>query len=181
MFVYNVKFNKKFVAKLLIILLAILVVGMLLWASYLIFINLGKKEKLNDTLPSSEITNIDGNYANILKIVHDDLDTYIGQKISCTGYVYRVPDISENNFIIARDMQINSGIDTVVIGFLCDYPKAMELENNTWIQINGTIEKGNYFGELPIIKITSLDIVSEPENNVVNPPDANYIPTSNIY
>ena len=30
-----------------------------------------------------------------------NIDTYIGQKISFTGYIYRVPDISENQFILS--------------------------------------------------------------------------------
>jgi len=57
-------------------------------------------------MPSNEIAYLtDENYTNILKAVHENLDTYIGQKISYIGYVYRVSDIEDNQFILARDMR----------------------------------------------------------------------------
>ena len=47
----------------------------------------------------------DENYTNVLKEVHENLDTYVGQKICYTGYVYRVADLPENQFVLARDMR----------------------------------------------------------------------------
>lgn len=181
MFIYNIKLNRNSLSKFLLFIMATSVLIILIIAAYLIFSKSIFSEKLSDNIPISDVADINNNYTNILKMVHDDLNTYIGRKITCTGYVYRVADLEENNFIIARNMQINSSNDTVVVGFLCDYNDSRELENNTWIRIEGTIEKGNYFGEIPVIRVTSLEKVSEPENSVVLPPDANYIPTSNIY
>lgn len=181
MFVYNVKLNKKLFSKIIILIMCILVIGIFAFAAYLVFSKAISESRLNDSIPISERADINNNYTNILKMVHDDLDTYIGRKISCIGYVYRVSDLAENNFIIARNMSINSNNDTVVVGFLCDYENAKNLENDTWVKIEGTIEKGNYFGEIPIIKITNLEKTQEPEDSVVTMPDENFIPTSNIY
>ena len=113
--------------------------------------------------------------------MHDNLDTYIGQKISFTGYVYRVPDLKSNEFILARDMIINSKNQTIVVGFLCEYNKATELEEGLWVNISGTIEKGNYYGDIPILKIDSLEKVEKPNNQYVYPPDDTYVPTAVIY
>ena len=57
------------------------------------------------------------NYTSILQTVHENIDGYVGQKICFTGYVYRVYDIQENQFILARDMIINSKNQTVVVRF----------------------------------------------------------------
>lgn len=181
MFIYNIKFNKNLFSKVLLIIMTIAVLGILVWSAFFIFSKSITKERINDSIPISDIADINNNYTNILKMVHDNIDTYIGRKITCIGYVYRVADLEENNFIIARNMQINSNKDTVVVGFLCDYKNANDLENNTWVKIEASIEKGNYFGEIPILKINKLEKIDEPENPIVFPPDENYIPTSNIY
>ena len=60
------------------------------------------------------------NYTNILKTVHENIDSYVGKKINFTGYVYRVLDLQDNQFVLARDMIINSNSQTVVVGFLCE-------------------------------------------------------------
>ena len=70
----------------------------------------------------------------------------------------RVADIKENEFILARDMVIsNSPKQTLVVGFLSTCNNAKDFENNSWVTITGTIEKGEYLGEVPIINISSID------------------------
>ena len=78
-------------------------------------------------------------------------------------------------------MIINSKNQTVVVGFLCEYKNAKELINDSWIKITGTITKGEYYGEIPIIKITSLEDASIPTNPYVNPPSDSFVPTAIIY
>ena len=58
-----------------------------------------------------------------------------GQKISFSGYVYRVYDLKENEFILARDMVVTSDFQTVVVGFLCSYKNASSYKNGTWVNI----------------------------------------------
>jgi len=142
------------------------------------------KEIVKDefSIPSPDIAEISPeNYCNILKEVHENLDTYIGQKISFTGYVYRVADLKDNQFILARDMIINNKKQTVVVGFLCEYDGAKEIANDTWIKITGEIIKGNYYGEIPIIKISSLEEATPPANPLVPAPSDSYVPTAVIY
>lgn len=54
-------------------------------------------------------------YTNVLKSVHDDISTYVGQKINFSGYVYRVYDFQANQFVLARDMVVSSDFQTVVV------------------------------------------------------------------
>jgi putative membrane protein len=133
-------------------------------------------------MPSNEIAYLtDENYTNVLKEVHENLDDYIGQQICYTGYVYRVPEIEDNQFILARDMMLENSNQTVVVGFLCSLQNAQEFENYSWIKITGTIEKGYYFGDIPCINISEIEKVSQPENCIVESPNENFIETSVIY
>lgn len=184
MFVFNLNFNKSKIFKIIIILLIFIAISLLIVSIYNIskeIISSQDKNYISDSIINDVAILTPENYTNVLKEVHEDLNTYIGQKISFTGYVYRVPDISENQFILARDMVINSRNQTVVVGFLCKYDNASSLENNSWINITGTIEKGHFYGDIPCIKIENLEIVNKPEDYLVYPPDENYVPTAVIY
>lgn len=133
-------------------------------------------------MPYGEIAYLtDENYTNILKEVHENLDTYLGQKICYTGYIYRVADLTDNQFVLARDMQLENSNQTVIVGFLCDLPNAKDFDTYSWIKITGTIEKGYYFGDIPCIHITEIEKTNKPENCVVPAPNDNFIQTSVIY
>ena len=121
-----------------------------------------------------------GNYTNILKSVHDNPDEYIGQKIKFSGYVYRLIDFTEKEFVLARNMVVSSDFQTVVVGFLCNYENAKEFEDGTWVEITGTIKKGIYHGEMPIIDIETIQKKEKPSDEYVYPPDDDYIPTSSF-
>ena len=132
---------------------------------------------------SNEIKEINADeYTNILQAVHDDLDSYIGLKIKFSGYVYRILDFNENQFVLGRDMLINTeNNQSVVVGFLCENKEIKHFENDEWIEIVGEITKGKYHNsEIPIIKVTEIKKVDMPENIFVLPPNKTYIPTSGI-
>lgn len=181
MFVYNLKVDKRKIKKYGIIL------GIIVACIFLVMLCLKLLDnnfifKVDDELPSNDVNVISAdNYANILKSVHDNLDNYVGQKISFTGYVYRVYDFNSNQFVLARNMIISSDFQTVVIGFLCESHETCNYENGAWVCIEGEITKGNYHGEIPVINVTSIKGVDKPENEYVYPPDDSYIPTSAIF
>ena len=137
--------------------------------------------KLSDTMYNNDIVNISSNdYTNILKAVHDDIDSYLGMKIHFSGYVYRVLDIKDNEFILARNMIISSDYQAVVVGFLCSANNAKDFANDTWVEITGEITKGDYHGDIPLIKITEIKETTKPNDEFVYPPSDDYIPTSSV-
>ena len=178
MIIYNFKFNGNKFLKITII--SIIIISIIIM--FISINNLRKENKiiLNDELRQNEVSTISSNqYTNILKQVYDDVDTYIGQKISFTGYVYKLYDFKNTEFILARDMLINES-QTVVVGFLCTSEKAKDYKEGTWVNITGTIIKGYYHNPIPIIDITEIHETEKPENALVNPPDETYIATSTI-
>ena len=120
------------------------------------------------------------NYTSILKAVNENIDEYVGTKINFTGYVYRVSDLNNNQFILARDMVISSDFQYLIVGFLCELENANDYDDNTWVEITGKILKGEYHGTIPIIKIENIKKVNKPNEEFVYPPDDSYIPTNGL-
>ncbi len=179
MFIYNVKLNSKSIVKISFIILAIIVVIFFLISLYKIF---SSTIKVNDGLDTPEVAYIQAdNYTNILKSVYENVDTYVGQKICFSGYVYRNVDFSESQFVLARDMIMDNTQNKLIVGFLCSCKEAKNYSDGTWVEIVGEITRGNYHGEIPILKVTKIKQIDKPSNEFTYPPDATYIPTGIIY
>lgn len=182
MFIYNFKINGGVALKIIIIILSIFMLTVFGISVYRIFFTSGEV-KINDTIEPKEVTEIQPeNYTNILQAVHNDIDSYAGMKIKFIGYVYRLIDFEEEEFVLARDMFINEEqTQYVVVGFLTQYKNAKDFEDGEWVELTGTIEKGKYHNEeIPIIKVTNIQKTSAPENPFVMPPSSTYIPTSGL-
>ena len=182
MFIYNVKINGGKVLKTIIALLSMFILIVFFISIYRIFFASGKFF-VKDRYEASEVTQIEAeNYTNILQAVHDNPDSYLGMKINFIGYMYRVFDFNEEQFVIARDMLINdSKTQSVVVGFLCQYKDADEFEDGTWVNLTGVIELGKYHNEeIPVINVIDLEQAEKPENPFVNIPDNAYVPTSGL-
>lgn len=179
MFVYNFKMNGSRCIRTVIALIIIFSILILL-ASFFYLYN--KTQFVSDTnISSNSISNIDSNqYTNILKEVYENIDKYIGNEINFTGYIYKVDGLKDNQFILARNMLINSDSQSVVVGFLCSSDDTYKFSEGCWVNVTGTIIKGYYHDEIPVIDINKIEIAEKPENEFVYPPDGIYIPTSSI-
>lgn len=179
MFVYNVKLNSKNIVKISLVIISIIVIIFFLLSLYKI---LSSTFTVNDEVPETDVAHLKvQDYTNVLKSVYENLDTYIGQKICFSGYVYRNLDFSENQFVLARDMLVEGRTEALIVGFLCSHKEAKNYVDGTWVEITGEISKGNYHGDIPIIKVTKIKQIEKPADEFACPPDATYIPTGIIY
>ncbi len=178
MFIYNISLNKTKAVKWLFTGIAIVLICLFIFAAYRIYKE-GTKNSCQPTVDVIEITNT--NYTNVLKEVHDNLSKYIGKKIKFSGYIYRVSDFKDSQFVLARDMVISSDLKTLIVGFLCNYKDAKKYETNTWVEIVGTITKGNYHEEVPVIEVNQIKQITKPAEKYVYPPDDSFVPTINLF
>lgn len=183
MFVYNLKLNRTSIFKILLVIAIIVFVTLFGIAVYrIVSASLNKSFKVNDSILQGEVATLTSdNYTDVLKMVHNDLNTYLGQKIKFTGYVYRAADFAENEFVLARNMLVNNNTQSLIVGFLCNCNEIKQFSDNTWVEITGEITKGNYHGEIPVIKITQINKAQKPDDEYVYPPDNTYIPTAVIF
>ena len=180
MFIYNLKIDGNKLGK---IFLGILLGIIIIITDIVVYRILGNNFfKTNDDTNSVKVQELTvNNYTNVLKTVHDNIDDYVGMRVSFSGYIHRMVDFKENQFVLARDMVISSDLQTVIVGFLCECDDIKQYADKTWIQIEGEIIKGDYHGDMPILKITKIQKIDKPSDEYVYPPDAAFIPTSAIF
>lgn len=136
MFICNFKINSNFILKLFLTVLLIIVLS-IIGISILKLFN-GSSDNSNN----SNVYNLTpSNYTNVLKAVHNNIDNYIGQQICFSGYVYRVYDFDDTQFVLARDMIISSDFQTLVVGFLCHCDTASSYSNGCWVNITRNCNK----------------------------------------
>ena len=185
MIIFNFKVSKTKIFKGILSIMVIICISLICTGTYKIYMkskNSNYEIISENCMPTNEIAYLtDENYTNILKEVHENLDAYIGQKICYTGYVYRVPDIEKDQFILARDMQVGNSNHTVIVGFLCSSDIANNFETYSWVTVTGEIQKGYYYGDIPCIHLTEITPVQKPEKCIVPEPNDNFIQTSSIY
>lgn len=188
MFFCNLKLNKNKVLKIIFTVIFITILIIFLASIYYIFFksNSNFNNQINDSysqkLSKNEVFEITPkNYSTILDTVTKNLDKYIGCKIHFSGYVYRLIDFKEDEFVLARDMIISENpLQTLVVGFLCSSPNAKDFETGKWVDIKGIITKGDYYGEIAKIQVTEIFECQAPQNKYVSIPDRTYIPTESI-
>lgn len=78
-------------------------------------------------------------------------------------------------------MIIGSNMQTLIVGFLVNYDKAKDFELNSWVEVTGTISKGDYHGSIPVINVEEIKKVDKPKDVYVRPPDDTYVPTSIVF
>ena len=181
MFIYNVKINGSKVFKIFFTCLVFLIIIILCVVTFKIFSGAKNHKEISSCAPQGSISKITAsNYTNVLKAVHDNMDSYLGLKINFTGYVYRVLDLKDNQFVLSRDMVISSDHQTVIVGFLCECENAKDFSDGTWVELTGEIIKGDYHGDIPVVKVTDIKETNKPNDEYVYPPDESYIPTDGI-
>lgn len=180
MFIYNLKLNGSTLFKILLSFIILIVICLCGIVAYKIYI--ASTNNLNDDIKSNSVTELTNqNYSTILQAVHNDVNSYVGKKFKFSGFVYRVYDLNNEQFVLGRNMIISSDFQTVVVGFLCHYKKSIEFADNVWVELEGTITKGSYHGsDMPILEVTNIKEIEKPNDEYVYPPDENYIPTSRI-
>ena len=80
-------------------------------------------------------------------------------------------DGGDFEFVAGRYVMTCCEADMTLVGIICSYFKAYELENKEWVDISGIV-KVSYDTEtkktLPICRVTSVKRIEEPENDIIN-------------
>lgn len=175
MFICNIKINNTVIKRI--------VIAFILLVLFLVFLFVGfrfkdsiEKVTVNDDVNVSYIEINSNNYTDILKDSHENIDKYVGKNIKFIGFVYKLYDFNENQFVLAREMIISSDNQAVIVGFLCDSSSVnCSFEAGTWVEVEGVITKGNYHGDIPVIEIRNINKTDVPCDEFVYPPSDSYI------
>ena len=100
MFICNFKVNGSKIFKYFFTGIVLLIIAILIFVSIKLFVGAKNEKNVSSCVPQSNISVISTkNYTNVLKTVHENIDTYVGIKINFTGYVYRVADLTDTQFL----------------------------------------------------------------------------------
>lgn len=242
MFVLNIKFNKKIFIKVFTIVVIILVTTLFIFTIKKVIIPASKnkmlkmnvnanainKDDISNNITNNKILEVNSNnFTTFLKNCNENIDSYVGKTVHISGFVYRLSDFAQNQFVVARLMPIhyesasnkkanfmtklelddnsdlalygeadvklnhkfnlipnlnqkiskqtlvnqNANDNCVVVGILCEGNTLSDFKSNSWVDITGKIEVGNYKGKIPIINVNSVkQIESKPNELFVEQP-----------
>lgn len=121
-------------------------------------------------LEGDKISINNDNFIDWLDRIYMNTERYEGKTVEIIGFVLKDWNYKKNEFIIARFMMVCCAADTQAVGFLCDYDKAPELEEGSWIKIKGMIQNKVFNDEEKLIlRIESLETVNKPANEFIYP------------
>lgn len=172
MFVFNVSIKKSKIYLYILLVVILLIIGCFVIKSINKSTN---KNTVNDSMETITYEINPESYSTVLKDCYANLDDYVGRKIKFSGFIYRLYDFQPNQFVLGREMIVaklsNGKAQAVVIGFLCSSDNAQSFADGDWVEIEGTITKGYYHSELPVVEVNSIEKTNCPENPYVYPPD----------
>ena len=159
MYIKNIKLNPK---KILIICLLI-AIGITLVLEL-------TAPKFSPSIPTEtyDFELNEDNFTTVLKQVHNDIEGNVGKSIKCSGFVFTLYDFKQNNFVCGRNMMLDD--EEKIVGFLCEYNGDLDLIQGEWIEITGSITKGYYMGDMPIIQVDKIKKITAPANTYVKAP-----------
>ncbi|MGG3448380.1 TIGR03943 family putative permease subunit [Domibacillus aminovorans] len=102
--------------------------------------------------------------------INAEPEKYIGRTVKMKGFVYKEEGFQSNQLALTRFLITHCIADASSIGFLTEFDEAYTVEQDTWLEIEGIIKVTQYDGfKMPILKVTSWKIISEPDEPYVYP------------
>lgn len=109
-------------------------------------------------------------FGSYFEEINNNPSDYIGRTIKMSGFVYKEDAFSSNQLVISRFMIVHCIADAAILGFLTEFDEANTLVEDTWLEIEGTLDVTNYDGvALPIVKAAKWRVIDEPDEPYIYP------------
>lgn len=93
----------------------------------------------------------------------DNPAEFDGLPVDIVAFVYREPNMGEDEFMAARFTMSCCVADAYAIGVPVRVENASDFRDGVWVRVQGTLEAGQFRGDtMPIIRPTSVEQVEEP-------------------
>lgn len=131
--------------------------------------NVVKKQakKLNIKSNNSNLITVDNSmYGHIILDVHDNVDQYVGKKISFNGFLYRDKQSNKNQAYVSRFAITCCVADAQLFGLKVQGKEITLFKNDQWVNVTGTIQKMKvkkfYKPYILLEKIESIEPLKDP-------------------
>lgn len=85
-----------------------------------------------------------------------------GQPIEMVGFVWRRPEMAENQFVVSRFIVSCCTADSLAIGMTVVAPNAAALETDSWVRVSGTVGLADVLGHEDAV-IVANEVVPVPQ------------------
>lgn len=106
------------------------------------------------------------NYTKVFPNIMENPNEFKGKMIKTEGLIYKLKEINNNEFTIAREVMSCCVADVQIVGVICQYNNEVGLKENEWVSIEGIVDvKENK----PIIKVKEVIKVKKPKDSYIYP------------
>ena len=129
------------------------------------------EEDLPYDLKDEELKLDDYGYGIFYLDAMDNLERYIGKKITFVAMVLKPENSGDAYFVPGRMAMTCCADDMAFLGYACKYDKCSELENKDWVEVTATVHKEfwkDYNGEGPVLHALSVSPTKKPKDEILN-------------
>ena len=101
----------------------------------------------------------------------DHIERYEGKTVQFIGQVLRPKSFPQDYFVPGRLAMTCCADDMAFLGFACEYDKASQLKEKSWLKVTATISKEywpDYNGEGPVLHAVKIEEAKAPKEEVIN-------------
>jgi len=123
------------------------------------------------TVYNDEIIEVpEHSYTEVLTTLDLYKHTFAGKSIRISGFVYKPDELESDQFAISRYAMQCCSADAAPYGVLSSYPRASSLEEDSWIEVTGTIQTTT-MNETEVLAIEVLKVrsIEAPDDPYVYP------------
>jgi putative membrane protein len=128
------------------------------------------KETIDELLKQDTISMKEEKFASYADAITLYPDLFKGKSIQLKGFVYKEEGMNKDELVVGRFIITHCIADAGLIGFMVKMDEAPGLESDTWIEIEGVLDMTKYGDfDMPVIKVSSWNTVSAPDDPYVYP------------
>jgi putative membrane protein len=94
----------------------------------------------------------------------DDPSAFAGQEATVVGFVYRDDALDADQFMVSRFVITCCVADATVLGLIVSWPASRDLALDTWVEVHGTFQPGQFAGQATPILIADRVTPTAPPN-----------------
>ena len=99
-----------------------------------------------------------------------DVTSFNGQQADVTGFVYRNESFPDGHFMVVRFVISCCVADATPVGLPVYWPEGADLTSDTWVQVEGAFEVGQFANDLvPILHAEAVTVIPQPDHPYLYP------------
>ncbi|CAM2861783.1 TIGR03943 family protein [Paenibacillus sediminis] len=117
-----------------------------------------------------EINLTDKDYLKGLEAVYNFPNEFMGKTIGFNGFIYKGKQVDEKHYFVFRFGFIHCVADSGVFGMLVEFPKDIDLKDDEWVHVTGTLTSEFYqpFKQtIPVLKVSQWNNIDTPSDPYV--------------